>query len=653
MDHETVLNKNTTVPGTGAGEESRRQAEMHQKTEEELRRHEYLYQAITQSSMDGFWIAGMDGRLQEVNDALCSVSGYTRSELLTMSISDIEALESPDDIARRIQYIKSAGGQRFESRHRCKDGRIIDVEVNVVYSAEANVVIGFLRDVTAHNRGVKASRIFAHTLESIAEITTITDLEDRFTFVNDAFVKTYGYTREEIIGKSVAILWSPNNPDGLLEEILSHKRMGRWYGTILNMTKDGREIPISLITSEVRDETGEVLGLVGISEDISERQKIQQQLLQSQKLESLGTLTGGIAHDFNNLLAMILGSAELLQLQISDQPQLKKHVDRIVEASERGRSISRQLLIFSRPDEAELKPISLTSIITSLKDMLQHFLPKSIAIKTILDVEQGIIMGDAGQIHQALLNLALNAGDAMTKSGTLTIKEFVASTEFMLKKFGAESSRPFIGISVSDTGMGIDAALMEKIFDPFFSTKERGKGTGLGLAIVHGIVKNHNGYINVESAPGEGTTFSVYFPAAAHAPMEQLPEHLHPGQKHTEAVLLVDDERLLREMLSEYLAASGYEVHTATNGAEGLALYRAHHDIIDIVITDLGMPEMGGEELFKRLKVIDPAVKVIVSSGYLDGTTKNDLLKMGIKDVLTKPFKIQEINAAVRKALSA
>jgi PAS domain S-box-containing protein len=623
------------------------------KTEEHLLRHEVLYQSITHSSMDGFWILGEDGRVQDVNDAYCRISGYTRDELLSTGVADISVMEDQQDVQRRIHMVKKEGAKRFETRHPRKDGRIIDVEVNTLYAHSAGVFIAFLRDVTERNRAEKASRIFAHTLESISEIATITDLEDRVTFVNDAFVNIYGYSREEMIGKHIGILWSPNNADGLLQEILSHKRMGRWHGTILNLTKDGREFPISLTTSEVRDETGAILGLVGISEDISERQKLQQQLLQSQKLESLGTLTGGIAHDFNNLLAMILGSAELLQLQIATQPQLKKHVDRIVEASERGRSISRQLLIFSRPDEAELKSISLSTIILGLRDMLQHFLPKTIAVKAELDVEHGIILGDAGQIHQALLNLALNAGDAMTNIGTLTIREFSVSPEFMKKRFGEASGLAYIGVCIADTGTGMDEALIAKIFDPFFSTKERGKGTGLGLAIVHGIVKNHNGYIDVDSTVGKGTAISLFFPAVAHQPITQHQAILHDGETRSGTVLLVDDEKLLREMLSDYLIALGYDVRTATNGAEALALYRMYTDTIDVVITDLGMPEMGGEELYRELWKIDPYVKVIVSSGYLDGTTKNELLAMGIKDVLTKPFKIQDINNAIRTALAA
>jgi CheY-like chemotaxis protein len=266
-------------------------------------------------------------------------------------------------------------------------------------------------------------------------------------------------------------------------------------------------------------------------------------------------------------------------------------------------------------------------------------------------VQNGIIMGDAGQIHQALLNLALNAGDAMANSGTLTIKEFSVTPAYIKNKFGLESDLSYVGVSVTDTGMGMDQSMIAKIFNPFFSTKERGKGTGLGLAIVHGIIKNHRGFIDVDTARGKGTTFTLFFPSMPIQENARNTGELSSVENYTESILIVDDEKLLRETLSEYLTASGYSVLTAANGKEALKLFEVCYGSINLVVTDLGMPEMGGEELFRHLRAIDENAKVLVSSGYLDSTTKNELLKMGIKDVLTKPFKMQDIRAAIKKAL--
>ncbi len=385
----------------------------------------------------------------------------------------------------------------------------------------------------------------------------------------------------------------------------------------------------------------------GFVEDVTDRKTMEQQLLQAQKLEGIGTLAGGIAHDFNNLLAMILGSAELLRLHTVDYPKLKNYVDRIVEASERGASISRQLLIFSRPDQAELKKISLSGVITELEELLRHFLPKSVSIETRVSADADIIMGDAGHLHQALLNLALNANDAMPSGGSLVITEFPAPYETVHAKFPLCQPGPYVGVSIADTGIGIDASVKAKIFDPFFSTKERGKGTGLGLSIVHGIVKSHQGHIHVESMPSHGSIFTLYLPIVTSRALQAAPSGMVVEKGNHQTVLIVDDEELIRDLLKEYLESEGYTVFSASDGKEALHLYEERYASIDVVITDLGMPEMGGEELFRCLRTINPSARVLVSSGYLDKSTKDKLIGMGIYDVLTKPYRLELIHAAI------
>ncbi len=416
---------------------------------------------------------------------------------------------------------------------------------------------------------------------------------------------------------------------------------------------DKQERLVSVVGEFDYDEAGVLVRQIGTVQDITERKNLELQLIQSQKLEGVGTLAGGIAHDFNNLLALILGSAELLRTQLERNPELKKYADRIVEASERGTSISRQLLIFSRPNEAELKPISMSQTIAELKEMLGHFLPKTITILTDSDSANTLILGDAGQIHQALLNLSLNAGDAMANSGPLSIDAYIVSQEFIRARYTPDASVPYVAVDVTDTGTGMDESIVKNIFDPFFTTKEYGKGTGLGLAIVHGIVKNHNGFIDVNSTPGKGSTFTLYFPSLQHKEEQEQPPAALQQKEQTGTILLVDDEPLLREMIAEFLTEIGCTVHEAQNGAEALEWYTANHASVDLVITDLGMPEMGGEELFRKLRTVNERVKVIVSSGYLDGTSRTELLDMGISDVLTKPCKMQDIQKAVHDVLMA
>jgi two-component system, cell cycle sensor histidine kinase and response regulator CckA len=512
--------------------------------------------------------------------------------------------------------------------------------------------VNIVRRKKAERELRESAQMYKDLIESIPDGVYKLNHDRRFIEVNPAMVKIFGYeSKEELLDVDIKaqLFFSPDEAATTTSSL--EGASGRM--SIFRLRKkDGSEIWVEDHVSKRVGADGRVLYHEGILRDITERVHSERQLQQAQKLEGIGTLAGGIAHDFNNLLAMILGSAELLEAHTSGQPQLKKYVDRIIEATERGTSISRQLLIFSRPDSAEFKPISISHIIVGLKEMLQHFLPKSIAIETTMAVDNGMVMGDAGQIHQALLNLAINAGDAMKKkAGTLTIREYTASEEFIRKRFKHEAVVPFAAVSVSDTGMGMDAATLGKIFEPFFSTKEQGKGTGLGLSIVHGIVKSHQGFIDVESTPGTGTTFTIYIPSIPDKFTEEA-----KGEPPTEAVcggtiLLVDDEEILRETLAEYLREIGCRVFSASNGAEALTLFMEHPGSIDAVITDLGMPEMGGEELFRHLKKIDPSVAVIVSSGYLDGTTKESLVNMGIRDVLTKPFRVHEIRSVVQSVL--
>ncbi len=491
-------------------------------------------------------------------------------------------------------------------------------------------------------------------LEQIPTSVVLTDLNGGIEYVNPTFTAVTGYTFDEVRGKNPRILQSGNTPVEVYKKLWQTIRAGgEWHGELQNKKKNGELFWESVSISALTDDNGKMTHFLAAKEDITSRKLLERQLLQSQKLEGVGTLAGGIAHDFNNLLAVVLGSAERLHALLADHPEMRKHVERIIQASERGSSISRQLLIFSRPDMVKLQPISLSETIREIQDLLKHFLPKSIAIHTSIEVDDGIIMGESGQIHQALLNLALNAGDAMAHKGTLTIREFSVDPVYIRERFAHDNTAAFVGISVSDTGVGMDADLITKIFDPFFTTKPQGKGTGLGLAMVHGIVKSHNGFIDVMSVPGEGTTVALYFPMVNSAGETGEGESTRKSQLITETILLVDDEVHLREMLAEFLTECGYNLHLASNGVDAIEIFQKHYRTIDLVITDLGMPLMGGAELFRRLVKIDADVKAVATSGYLDGVTKEHLMELGFKDVLTKPSRLEFLHSVIRRVLLA
>jgi PAS domain S-box-containing protein len=418
----------------------------------------------------------------------------------------------------------------------------------------------------------------------------------------------------------------------------------------INRFSDGETRILHSRAEILRDHSDKPKKVFGTIQDVTERKLLEHQLIQAQKLEGIGTLAGGIAHDFNNLLAMVLSTAELMKKRITNDPDQHRHIDRIIETAHRGTSITKQLLLFSRQDDAELKAISLSHIINEIQDMMVHFLPKGISISIDINVHNGLIMGDSGYIHQALMNLAINARDAMPDGGTLTFSEHTIDATRLRNRFSGVEDGSYIALCVSDTGMGMSDEVRKKIFDPFFTTKERGKGTGLGLAIVHSIVKSHHGFLEVQSEPGRGTTFIMYFPALA----QRVPDRIDPRTGSCvgkETIMLVDDEDIIREMLQEQLQDQGYVVMTAANGEEALEKYVEHGTSIDLVITDLGMPRMDGATLFSKLYGINKSVKVIVSSGYLDNSSKSDMKERGIKDVLTKPYKFADIQKSIRTVL--
>lgn len=491
---------------------------------------------------------------------------------------------------------------------------------------------------------------FRMLVESLNEIVYTLDTQCRFIGVYGHWVELFGVDEASVRGKK------PEDIFGA-DPTVDHREMERralggehvLYESTYSIPSTGEVHVVQTSLSPLRGSAGDIIGIVGVGRDITKIKHLERDLLQSQKMDSLGKLAGGIAHDFNNLLAMLMGSAELLKRNLKDDPQNMIHIRRIFEATERGSSIAKRLLLFSRQGLSEFKPVSVSHILTEIVEILRYSFPKTIEVKLEIEAEHALINGDAGHLHQAFLNLCLNAKDAMGEQGTLTLAERTVGPEEAAKKF-PECAGQCIAVSIADTGSGIDPQLVGKIFEPFFTTKEKGKGTGLGLSIVDGIIRNHHGYIDVQSEPGNGTTFTIYFPVYTGPLIEPAPEEAETSASG-ETILIVDDETMIRELLAEYLGSLGYSVLMAGDAEEAITLYREKAASIDIVISDLGMPKMSGEELFTRLRAIDPSVSVIISSGYLDGTTRNGLLSKGILGVLTKPYRLNDIQALLAECL--
>jgi PAS domain S-box-containing protein len=483
-----------------------------------------LLKAVNTSG-DAIFLTDMDGIFTYVNPGFTAMYGYRPEDvvgkrtprILKSGLLEAHAYETFWKTLRDKIEVKG----EMVNRRRNGDLVAIDGTASPILD-EQNVVIGYLgiqRDITERKRAEDALKNSERLLRESQEVAKIG------YFLTD--IPTGRWVSSPVLAKIFGIDDSVDHEGADWNDLIApqfrQQAHDHYFRTIhdrghytidyqIIRPADGETRWVSVLAELEYDASGTPVRMIGTVQDITERKLLEQQLLQSQKLEGLGTLAGGIAHDFNNLLSLIHGSAELLKRLAGDHPRMNKYVDRIIEASEQGASISRQLLMFSRPEQAELKPIQLAHTISSLQDMLKHFFPKSITITTCIDAENGCILGDAGHLHQALLNLALNAGDAMNNSGTLTIREWAVDAEFMVKRFPAAQTGPYAAISVSDTGTGIEQAVLEKIFDPFFTTKAQGKGTGLGLGIVHGIVKNHKGFIDVTSVPGTGSTFTLFFP---------------------------------------------------------------------------------------------------------------------------------------------
>jgi signal transduction histidine kinase/CheY-like chemotaxis protein len=411
-------------------------------------------------------------------------------------------------------------------------------------------------------------------------------------------------------------------------------------------------VTVLLHASLVRDAAGQPLYSVAQVQDITERKKIEEQLLRTQRVESIGTLAGGIAHDLNNVLAPILMAIGLLKLSVRDARDLKV-LETIEASARRGADMVKQVLSFARGVQGHHMPTPPQHLIGDIASVIEQTFPKSIRLKTEVAKDTWPILGDPTQLHQVLLNLCVNARDAMPQGGTLTIKaENVVLDETYVKMNGLGRAGPHVVIKVTDTGEGIPPEIQEKIFDPFFSTKEPGKGTGLGLATVMTIVRSHNGFINFYSEPGRGTTFQVHFPAQEsirlHSAHPFAPELPHG---HGQWVLVVDDEISVRVITQQTLEAFGYRVLVAGNGAEAVAVFAEHAKDIAVVITDMMMPIMDGSALIHALMKLNPGIRVIAASGLVANGSAFKAASSGVKYFLPKPYTAQTLLDTLQRSL--
>lgn len=491
---------------------------------------------------------------------------------------------------------------------------------------------------------------FKEVIDSAFDVIVITNAEGAITYTNPAFETVTGYEAREVIGKSTALLNSGFHGEAFYREMWDAIAHGKiWKGEFINKKKSGDLYYTSAVIFPIRTDEG--LSFASIQRDITQEKRLYEQLLRAQKMEAIGTLAGGIAHDFNNLLTAILGYAEIMLHTANEGDPYFKPASIVKSAAEKGAELARKILTISRKEKLETKVVDVNEIISSCMELLQRSIPKNIEI--VLAAAEGLplIKADPSQLQQVVMNLAVNARDAMPEGGTLTIETALVAAENGAATTQPEERGGFIKISVSDTGTGMDKDTQRKIFDPFFTTKGTGQGTGLGLYIVHSVISNHGGYVNLYSEPGKGTRFTLYLPITRERGEEHTEEEEIP--RGSGVILVVDDDADVRELCRDMLEPLGYTVLLAASGREGISRFRENKEAVALVLLDMIMPGMGGNEVFQTLRGIDPALKIMLCSGYShNGFAGIDsLLRSGARSFIQKPFTRLVLAKAIRQAL--
>ncbi len=475
--------------------------------------------------------------------------------------------------------------------------------------------------------------------------------EGQILSCNPAFAKIFGFPSvADALRINFASLYpNANEFKAFLERLKQEKKL-EYHEAELIASGGDKVYVIQNIIPELDDE-GNLKQFRGYIFDNTERKQLEQQLLQAQKMQSIGTLAGGVAHDFNNILSIILGHASLLQERDYAGVVKADSIEAILNAVKRGANLVEQILTFARKADIVFESADLNHLVKELVHMLSETFPKTVLFETHLDPYLPPIRADQNQLHQALLNLCVNARDAMPNGGTITITTRVAPREKVVEKFPEAKPVDFVVVSVKDSGTGMDEDTRKRLFEPFFTTKQRGRGTGLGLAVVYGIVSSHYGFIDLESELGKGTTFHFYFPAVEEQVQREETTRTDRPIAGTETILLVEDEEMLIDLLSTILQVNGYHLFIARDGLEAVELFRQFRDQINLVFSDSGLPKLGGWEAFLRMREISPSIQAVFASGYFDPDLKTEMQKQGVMDFIQKPYSPQDVVKRLRAAL--
>ncbi|MFA4930913.1 MAG: PAS domain S-box protein [Patescibacteria group bacterium] len=627
------------------------------KAEKDLRDSERKFRNLFENESDALTIMDAETlNFEDANKASLDLYGYTKEEYLKLNALDMtaEPRKTLKSIKKNIRRLK---WKRIPFRyHRKKDGVVFPVEITsgVFVWKGRKKIIGAVRDITERLKAEQALKNsearFRSVFENASTGMNITDPQGRYLDVNEAFCQMVGYAAEELKQKKFHDITFPADLAAdlrmfnqlLANEIPSYQLEKRY------IRQDGHLVWVDLNVSLVKDHSGRPIHFIGQVIDITEKKKAEEKLIEAQKMDSIGNLAGGIAHDFNNMLSGILGHASILQIEENDATKLES-IQGIISTAERASDLTSKLLAFGRRGKNLVQATEVNKIVKEVLMILKHSINKSIKITTDLEKNLYSVDADPSQINQLLMNLCVNAAEAMPDGGTMVIHTHNVTFE---RSYLGLPPGEYVYIRVTDTGYGMSEETRRQIFDPFFTTKTKGeeKGTGLGLSTAYGIVKSHYGMIDVYTELEQGSTFRVYLPKGK-LTLSQNNTKEDQITNQTGTVLVVDDEKLITEMMTKMLDKMGYEVIAATNGLDGVNIYREKYHQIDVVILDMQMRDMSGKETFIHMKEINPHVRVLLSTGYGRNEEAQEILNLGVIDLLPKPYKMDELQKKISRLM--
>ena len=627
---------------------------------EALWRSEKFKSAMLANTSEGIVTMDDSGRVVMINPVIENIFGYSQDEAIGKPVAELFILphlreQHTQGVKRFLETGEAPNlGKRFEIPAIHKDGSEIEVEmvINAINFDGRYYFTSFLRDITERKRaGAERARL-STALEQVVESIVITDSEGTIQYVNSAFEHNTGFTREEALGQNPRLLSSGRQEPEFYRELWGTIAGGStWRGSFFNKKKDGTFFEEEGSISPIFNDAGEIINYIAVKRDVTEERNREAQLWQAQKMEAIGVLSGGIAHDFNNILTPILGYTEILRMKLPKDSKVQSYLDAIHEGAMRAKDLVEQILLFSRQNQSERRPMQLNLLAKEVLKLLRSALPKTIEIQDRYDPDLPLVAADATQIHSLLMNLCTNASHAMPDGGVLAVSlQRTVLSEYEIYN-GQKISGEFIRLIVADNGEGMDRDTLGRIFDPFFTTKEVGKGTGLGLSTVYGIVQHHSGHIAVESTLGEGAVFEIYLPVSNTIPSSiyvSLPE---PTPKGRESVLFIDDEEEIVSTIRLGLAPFGYQVTGFSNPVEALVHLRLNPGKFDLIITDRSMPQMTGEMVARKVAKLVPDLPVILCTGNTENLSQERLEALGIDYLVQKPYSPPDMGRTIRQVM--